>query len=78
VCVGGGVAGGDGAPRGGGGEGGRADHLWEQHSLIHTFTHGPNNYTDTKPLMSSLLVVRRVYRLEIQSVMLLFSGPLVN
>ncbi len=27
MCVGGGVAGGDGAPRGGGGEGGRADHL---------------------------------------------------
>ena len=40
--------------------------------------HGPNNYKDTKPLMSSLLVFDRVYRLEIQSVMLVFSTPLVN
>jgi hypothetical protein len=36
--------------------------------------HGPNNYKDTKPQMSSLLV----YILEIQSVMLVFSTPLVN
>jgi hypothetical protein len=40
--------------------------------------HGPNIYKDTKPLMSSLLVFNRVYRLEIQSVILLFSTPLVN
>jgi hypothetical protein len=43
--------------------------------------HGPNNYKDTKPSMSSLLVFNRVYRLEIQSVMLaflVFSTPLVN
>jgi hypothetical protein len=40
--------------------------------------HGPNNYKDTKPQMSSLLVFTRVYRLEIQSVMLVFLTPLVN
>ncbi len=40
--------------------------------------HGPNNYTDTKHLMSSLFVFNRVYRLEIQSVMLVFSAPLVT
>jgi hypothetical protein len=40
--------------------------------------HGPNNYKDTKPIMSSLLVFNRVYRLEIQSIMLVFSTPLVN
>ncbi len=34
--------------------------------------HGPNNYKDTK------LVFKRVYRLEIQSAMLVFSTPLVN
>jgi hypothetical protein len=33
--------------------------------------HGPNNYKDNKP--SSLLVFNRVYRLEKQSVMLVFS-----
>jgi hypothetical protein len=38
--------------------------------------HGPNNYKDTKISMSSLL--NRVYRLEIQLVMLVFSTPLVN
>jgi hypothetical protein len=35
VCVGGGVAGGDGAPRGGGGEGGRADHLGDTAQFNH-------------------------------------------
>jgi hypothetical protein len=34
--------------------------------------HGPNIYKDN-PQMSSLLVSKRVYRLEIQSVMLVFS-----
>ncbi len=38
---------------------------------------GPNNCKDTKQ-MSSLLVFNRVYRLEIQSVMLVYSTPLVN
>jgi hypothetical protein len=38
--------------------------------------HGPNIYKDTKSLMSSLLVFNRVYRLEIKSVMLVFSTPL--
>ncbi len=33
---------------------------------------------DNKFQMSSLLVFNRVYRLEIQSVMLVFSAPLVN
>ncbi len=42
------------------------------------FTYKPvtqelNYYKDTKPKMSSLLVFNRVYRLEIQSVMLVFS-----
>ena len=41
-------------------------------------THGPKIYKDTKPKKSSLLVFNRVYRLEIQSVMLVFSTPLVN
>jgi hypothetical protein len=40
--------------------------------------HGPNNDKDTNPKMSSLLVFNRVFRLEIQSVMLVFSTPLVN
>jgi hypothetical protein len=39
-----------------------------------SLTHGPNNYKDTKPCMSSLLVFSRVYRLEMQSVMLVFSN----
>jgi hypothetical protein len=43
-----------------------------------TGTHGPDIYKDTKPQMSSLLVFNRVYRLEIQSVMLVFSTPLVQ
>ncbi len=38
--------------------------------------HGRRNCKDTKPSMSSLLVLNRVYRLEIQSVMLVFSIPL--
>jgi len=37
--------------------------------------HGPNNYNDTKPWMSSLLVFNRVYRLEIQPVMSVFFDP---
>ncbi len=37
--------------------------------------HRPNNYKDTKPQMSSLLLFNRVYRLEIQSVMLVSSTP---
>ncbi len=40
--------------------------------------HGPIIYTDAKPYMSSFLVFNRVYKLGIQSVMLLFSTPLVN
>ncbi len=40
--------------------------------------HGLNKNKDTKPLMSSLLVFNRDYRREIQSVMLVFSTPLVN
>jgi hypothetical protein len=36
------------------------------------FKQGPTNYKDTKTLMSSLLVLDRVYRLEIQYVMLVF------
>ncbi len=40
--------------------------------------HGRGNYKDTKIQMLSLLVFIRVYRLEIQSVMLVFSTPLVN
>ncbi len=37
-----------------------------------------NNYNDIKPKRSSLLAFNRVYRLEIQSIMLVFSTPLVN
>jgi hypothetical protein len=38
-----------------------------------------NKYKDTKDTkMSSLVMFYRVYRLEIQSVMLLFSIPLVD
>jgi hypothetical protein len=40
-------------------------------------THGRRNHKDTRPYMSSSLVFNRVYRLEIQSVMV-FSTPLVN
>jgi hypothetical protein len=40
--------------------------------------HLPNNQKDIKPLMSSLLVFYRVYRLEIQSVMFLFLTLSVN
>jgi hypothetical protein len=43
-----------------------------------TCTHGRRNYYDTNPLTSSLLVFNRVYRLEIQSVMLVFATPLGN
>jgi hypothetical protein len=41
-------------------------------------THVPIIYKETKPQMSSLLVFNRVNRLMIQSVMLVFSTPLVN
>jgi hypothetical protein len=41
-------------------------------------SYGLINYLDTKPVMSSLLVFYRVYRLEIQSVMLLFSTGFLN
>jgi hypothetical protein len=37
-----------------------------------------NVYKDTKPQMSSVLVFNRVCRLEIQSVMLVFSTGFVN
>ncbi len=40
--------------------------------------HGPNIYKDTKSQVSSLLVFNRVYRLEIQSVMMVFSTYFVN
>ncbi len=36
------------------------------------------NYEETKPSMSSLLVFNRIYRLEIQSVTLVFSTCCVN
>jgi hypothetical protein len=36
-----------------------------------------NNFKDSKPQMLSLLVFNRVYRLEIQSVMLVFSSGVV-
>ncbi len=47
-------------------------------SLSVSWDHRPNNYKDTKPSISSLLVFNRVYRLAIQSIMLVFSTPLVN
>jgi hypothetical protein len=40
--------------------------------------HGLNTYKDTKPQMSSLLVLYRVYKLKIQSVMLIFSTGFVS
>ncbi len=46
--------------------------------LIISPSHGLNNCKDTKPEMSSLLVFNRVYRLDIQSVMLVFSTDFVN
>jgi hypothetical protein len=39
---------------------------------------GPNIYKDTKPYMSSLLAFNTVYRLEIESFILVSSTPLVN
>jgi uncharacterized membrane protein YhaH (DUF805 family) len=45
-------------------------HLW--------LTHGRLNNIGINPWMSSLLVFNRVYRIEIQSVMLVFSTSLVN
>jgi hypothetical protein len=40
---------------------------------------GPNNYEDTKYYINVVFTgVKRVYRLEINSVMLVFSTPLVN
>ncbi len=46
--------------------------------FVYPLLHGPNNHKDTITEMSSLLVFNRVYRLEIQSVMLVFSTPLFN
>ncbi len=43
-----------------------------------TYQHGLINYKDTKPELSSLLVFNKVYRLEIVSVMLVFSTSFVN
>ncbi len=40
------------------------------------WAHGLSNYKDTTNKMSSLLVFNRIYRLEIQSVMLVFSTQL--
>ncbi len=40
--------------------------------------HGVNNYKDTKPYMSSLLVFNRFYKLEKQSVMLILSTGFLN
>jgi hypothetical protein len=40
--------------------------------------HGPSIHKDANLQMSSLLVFNRVYRLELQSVVLVFSTPLVN
>jgi hypothetical protein len=45
--------------------------------LVNCYPHGRRNYKDTKPYMPSLLVFNKVYRLEIQSVTLVFSTPLV-
>ncbi len=56
----------------------RKDQLRPQRPVTDGSANRPNNYIDTKPYMSSLLVLYRVYRLEIQSVMLVFSTPLVN
>jgi hypothetical protein len=56
VGVGGGVAGGDGAPRGGGGEGGRADHLREQHSLIKWDVHIHESKQHPKLLNSRIVL----------------------
>jgi hypothetical protein len=50
----------------------------DQHAEPVRLIHGPNNYKDTKFCMSSFLVFNGVYRLETQSVMLVFSTPLVN
>ncbi len=44
----------------------------------HRYKHGLNNFKDTKPKILSLLVFTRVCRLEIQSVMLVFSSSFVN
>jgi hypothetical protein len=41
--------------------------------MIYQIKHGLINCKNTKPKMSSLLVLKRVYGLEIQSVMLVFS-----
>ncbi len=47
-------------------------------SIQEWLTHGQRNYKDTKPYMSSSLVFNRVFRLELQSVVLVCSTPLVN
>ncbi len=44
--------------------------------LTMNLIHGPNNYKDTKPQMSSLLGFNRVYRLEIHSKSCWYFRPL--
>ncbi len=46
--------------------------------FFHEVDHGPNNYKDTKPSMSSLLAFNIVYRPELQSVILVFSTGFVK
>jgi hypothetical protein len=48
-----------------------------RHSTV-VLKHGLNNCKGTKPQMSSLMAFNRVYRLEIQSVMLVFSTGFVD
>ncbi len=48
-------------------------HMWKKGQSM-----GRNSYRGTKPWMSSFLVLNRVDRIEIQSVMLVFSTTLVN
>ncbi len=50
----------------------------QNHFLSTVLCHRPNNYKDTKPYLSSLLVFNKVYIQERHSVMLVFSTPLVN
>ncbi len=53
-------------------------HVLSPEYLQQAVGHGLNNYKDTKPQKSSLLVLDIVHRLEIQSVMLVFSTSFVN
>ncbi len=48
------------------------------HHAIIVLKHGLDIYKDTKLEVSSLLKFNRVYRLEIQSVMLVFSTGFVD